>query len=127
MKNPNLLTVLMIITLLLSAASLSIVAAQNDQSILRFKDYSDQIQPQIPDNFTLSNAGDEVLYASDDGSQPQRDPLPDVPGAEDANLIASNISDESNFPLKVAVIVLSVIVGVLAVFACYTKFFENKN
>jgi hypothetical protein len=53
--------------------------------------------------------------------------LPDVPGAEDANLIASNISDESNFPLEVAVIVLSVIVGVLAVFACYTKFFENKN
>jgi hypothetical protein len=127
MKNPNLLTVLMIITLLLSAAGLSIVTAQNDQSILRFKDYSDQIQPQIPDNSTLSNAGDEVLYASDDGSQPQRDPWPDVLGAEDANLIASNISDESNFPLKVAVIVLSVIVGVLAVFACYTKFFENKN
>ena len=86
MKNPNLLTVLMIITLLLSAASLSIVAAQNDQSILRFKDYSDQIQPQIPDNSTLSQDGDEVLYASDDGTQPQRDPLPDVLGAEDANL-----------------------------------------
>lgn len=127
MKNPNLLTVLMIITLLLSAASLSIVAAQNDQSILRFKDYSDQIQPQIPDNSTLSQDGDEVLYASDDGTQPQRDPLPDVLGAEDANLIAPNISDESNFPLEVAVIVLSVIVGVLAVFACYTKFFKNKK
>jgi hypothetical protein len=127
MKNANLILTFVIATILLSGVCFSLAAAQDSQSIPRFNDNSDQPPPDVPDNSTIAQDGEEILYATDDENQPQRDPSPDILDAEDANLIAGNPSSDPNLPLEIVAVVLTLVVGALAAFICYTKFFKNKK
>ncbi len=130
MKKISLIITFLLSAVLLSSVCFSLTAAQDGQDILQSRDPPDQLEPDSSDNSdgTLTQDGNEILYAIEDNrTEPQKDPAPEVPGAEDANLIATNTNSEENLPIVVAAIVLAIVVSVLAVIVCYTKFVKKKD
>jgi hypothetical protein len=101
---------------LLSSAFFSLAAAQDD-TIPVPSAIPDQRQPYTSDNSTITQNGDGVLYTIQDNStDTQREPAPDVPGAEDANLTAAQSSSDKTLPIVLGAVVL-------AVAACAIGFF----
>jgi hypothetical protein len=130
MKKTSLIITFLLSAVLLSGVCFSLTAAQDGQDVLEPRVPPDQIQPDSSDNSgdTLTQDGNEILYTiGDNRTEPQKEPAPEVPGAEDANLIANNTTYDSNLPLVVAAIVLAVIVSALAVVVCYIKFVKKKD
>jgi hypothetical protein len=130
MKKTSLIITFLLSAVLLSSVCFSLTAAQDGQDLIEPRVPPDQLQPDSSDNSddTLTQDGNEILYTiGDNRTEPQKDPAPEVPGAEDANLIANNTNVESNLPLIAAAIVLAIVVSVLAVVVCYTKFVKKED
>jgi len=130
MKKTSLIITFLLSTILLSSVCFSLTSAQDGQDILQPRDPPDQLEPDSSDNSddTLTQDGNEILVTSEDNStETQRDPLPTGSATEDANLIATDTNSEGNLPLVVAAIVLAIVVSVLAVIVCYTKFVKKKD
>jgi len=122
MKKTSLIITFLLSAILLSSVCFSLTAAQDDQRVPEPKVPPDQLEPDSSDNSDdrLTQDGNEILVTIEDNStEPQREPLPTIPAAEDANLIATNTNSEGNLPLVVAAIVLAIVVSVLAVIVCY--------
>ncbi|MCL4429776.1 MAG: hypothetical protein M1167_03380, partial [Chloroflexi bacterium] len=88
----------------------------------------DQPQADSPDNSTATQDDNGVLYTIQDNSTAsQRDAAPEVPGAEDANLIATQTSSDSNLPIVAGAIVLATVVGALGLLCWRRKFAKKQN
>jgi hypothetical protein len=118
MKNKNLIVLSLLATMLISGVFISAVAAQEDtvdpSAPLDIPE-DGLIAPAPDDNSTSTD--DEPLYRITDDNQTLPRDIPE-PGAEDANLIATNTLADSDNTLAIAAIgVLScvIIAGALGV------------
>jgi LPXTG-motif cell wall-anchored protein len=123
MLKKNLLVTSVLAMVLLSGAFFSLAAAQEDTAPPDTTVVPEQTRDDSPDNSTVTQDGDEVLYTMDDNStEPQRDPAPDVPGAEDANLIATQTGTDNTMLIVAGAIALAVVVCAVGVFGWRKKF-----
>jgi hypothetical protein len=121
MKNKNIIILSMLATMLLCGSFISSVAAQED----KVDPTREAVDPSVPpdagliapvpeDNATSSDDDPILYYTTGENLTAVDDTL--VPGAEDANLIATNTSEGLNNTLLIAAIaVLSVVVAAAAV------------
>jgi hypothetical protein len=131
--NKNLIVLSMLTMMLFSGIFMSFVAAQEDEvdPTTRAVDPSEipdagLIAP-TPDDNTTSSTGDETLYHIMDDNRTAVDDT-QVPGAEDADLIAINTSTNPDNTLSVAAVgVLSVVVAVAAVGGVYHRRIASKQ
>jgi hypothetical protein len=111
MKSKNLIILSLIATLLLSCAFVSFARADDDTATVLAP--PDNVSSPS-DNSTTTTSGDEILYTiQDDNSSRTAVDDTQVPGAEDANLLATNTgpSDDNTCLILVIVTVLAVGIG----------------
>ena len=128
MTKPKLIVIFLLSTILLSSTFFSLAKAQDQPQDLEPRVAPDEVQPDSSDSAPdlVTQDGNEILYSAEDDNSLTQEPEQEITGSEDANLIAPNADSENNLPLVVAAIVLAIVVSVLTVFVCYTKFFKKK-
>ena len=88
----------------------------------------DPTSPDFSDNTNTIQDGNEVLYTIQDNSTSAQDePSPEVPGAEDSNLIATQTKSDNILPIVAGSVVLAVVIGVLGVFYWRREVSKKEN
>ncbi len=86
-------------------------------------------QADSSDNSTVTQDDNAVLYTIQDNnnSTSQREPAPEVPGAEDTNLIATQTRSDNTLPIVAGAVILAVVVCALGVFLLATRVFKKAK
>ena len=122
MLKTNLFVASVLALVLLSGVFFSLVAAQEDPAPPDPTVLPDQTQVDPIDDSTVTQDGDWIPFSMDDNStEPQREPAPDVPGAEDANLIATQTGADNTMPILAGAVVIAVVVCAVGVFGWRKK------
>jgi LPXTG-motif cell wall-anchored protein len=124
MLKTNLIVTSVLAVVLLSGAFFSLATAQEDIATPDSTVVPDQTRADAPDNATVTQDGDQILYTMDDNSTaPQRDSAPDVADAEnaDATLTSTQTGTDNTMLIAAGAIVLSVVVCAVGVFGYRRK------
>ena len=128
MRSKNLLVTSLLAVVLLSCAFFSLAAAQDNDVIPDYTAVPDPASLDYSDNSTATQDGNEVLYTIQDNSTvSQGEPAPEVPGAEDSNLIATQTKSDNILPIVAGVAILAVVVGAFGVFYWRRESLKKQN
>ena len=129
MMKKNLIVTSLLAIVLLSGTFLSLAAAkdgtaQSDPTVMP----DHPTQADSPDNSTLTQDDNAVLYTimDENNATPQREPVPEVPGAEDANLFAAQTGFSNNLLIVTGAVILAVVVCALGVL-CWRRESSKKQ
>jgi hypothetical protein len=88
----------------------------------------DQTQADSADDSTVTQNDNAVLYTvmDENNTTPQREPVPDVLGAEDANLFAAQTGFNNNLLIVTGAVILAVVVCALGVL-CWRRESSKKQ
>jgi LPXTG-motif cell wall-anchored protein len=124
----NLIVTSLSTVVLLSCAFFSLAAAQNNDAVPDPSAVPDTAPFDSSDNSTATQDGNEVLYTIQENSTAsQSDPAPEVPGAEDTNLVAAQTGSDNNVPIVVGAVILAVVVGTLGIFVWRKESSKKQN
>jgi hypothetical protein len=113
----NLIVTSLLAVVLLSGAFLSLAAAQDNDFVPDSTAVPDPASLDSSDNSTATQDGNEVLYTIQDNSTASQNELsPEVSGAEDINLVATQTVSDNNLVIVAGAVILAVVVGALGVF-----------
>jgi hypothetical protein len=123
----NLIITSLLAVVLLSGVFFSLAAAQDDSAPPDQTIIQDPVQVDAPDNSTLTQDDDAILYTrmDENNTAPQREPAPEVPGVEDANLFAAQTGSDNNLLIVAGAVILAVVVGALGVL-CWRRESSKK-
>jgi hypothetical protein len=128
MMKTNLLVTSVLAMVLLSGAFFSLAAAQEETAASDPTVVPEQTRGDAPDNSTVPQDNDVVLYTMDDiSTDPQRDPAPDVPGAEDANLIATQTGTDNTMLIVASAVILAIVVCAVGVVGWRKNSLRHKS
>jgi len=123
MMKINLIVTSLLAVVLLSGAFFSLVAAQDTDIPPESTAVPDPSSIDSSDNSTISQDDNAVLYTIQDNSTAsQREPAPEIPGAEDTNLIATQTHSDNTLPIVAGAIILVVVACALGFFGWRKKF-----
>jgi len=123
MMKINLIVTSLLAVVLLSGAFFSLVAAQDTDIPPESTAVPDPSSIDSSDNSTISQDDNAVLYTIQDNSTvSQREPAPEIPGAEDTNLIATQTHSDNTLPILAGAIILVVVACALGFFGWRKKF-----
>ena len=117
MMKTNLIVTSLLAVVLLSGAFFSLAAAQDNDVTPDPTAVPDPSSIDSSDNSTITQDDNAVLYTIQDNSTAsQREPAPEVPGAEDTNLIATQTRSDNTLPILAGAIIVVVVACALGVF-----------
>jgi hypothetical protein len=123
MMKTNLIVTSLLAVVLLSGAFFSLVAAQDNVATPDPIAVPDPSSIDSSDNSTITQDDNAVLYTIQDNSTAsQREPAPEVPGAEDTNLIATQTHSDNTLPIVAGAIIIVVVACALGFFGWRKKF-----
>jgi hypothetical protein len=132
MKNKNLIATSILAVVLLSGTFISLAAADDNipdvTAPLEPLTTPDQTQRSPSDNSNGSPNDNTILFTIEDNrTVPDENPNPEVPGAEDANLIATQTNSDNTLPAVAVAIVLAVVLGAIGVLFYHRKVANAQN
>ena len=132
MKNKNLIATSILAVVLLSGTFISLAAADDNIPDVTAPPEPlttpDQTQHSPSDNSNGTPNDNTVLYTIEDNrTVPDENPNPEVPGAEDANLIATQTNSDNTLPAVAVAIVLAVVFGAIGVLFYHRKVANAQN
>jgi|WetSurMetagenome_2_1015567.scaffolds.fasta_scaffold39493_3 hypothetical protein len=123
MMKTNLIVASLSAVVLLSGAFFSLAAAQDNVNTPDPIAVPDPSSIDSSDNSTITPNDNAVLYTIQDNSTAsQREPAPEVPGAEDANLIATQTHSDNTLPIVAGAFILVVVACALGFLGWRKKF-----
>ncbi len=124
----NLIVTSLLAVVLLSGAFLSLAAAQDNDVVPDSTAVPDPTSLDSSDNSTTTQDGNEVLYTiQDNNTMSQNELSPEVPGAKDINLVATQTTSDNNLLIIAGAVILAVVVGALGVFCWRRKSSKKQN
>jgi hypothetical protein len=122
MMKTNLIVTSLLAVVLLSGAFFSLAAAQDNVATPDPIAVPDPSSIDSNDNSTITPDDNAVLYTIQDNSTTsQRESAPEVPGAEDTNLIATQTHSENTLPIVAGAIIIAVVACALGFFGWRKK------
>ena len=100
----------MLAVVLLSGVFFSLASAQDDSAPPDQTFIQDPAQVDAPDNSTLTQDDDAILYTRMDENNTASQREPEVPGVEDANLFAAQTGSDNNLLIVAGSVILAVVV-----------------
>jgi hypothetical protein len=123
MMKTHLIVTSLLAVVLLSGAFFSLAAAQDNDVPTDPTAAPDPSSIDSSDNSTITQDDNAVLYTiQDNNTASQREPTPEVPGAEDTNLIATQTHSDNTLPILAGAIIIVVVACALGFFGWRKKF-----